>query len=116
MSLYEFSKQFIPTLALSKNAVRYYADLAEQYAASRLRRLSQEQQWLQALCFIHHRYQQIMDNLITSFIYHVNLILELGKSYADKALADYKSGLFTDFSKLSKFLKWFPNRDPNLNT
>ena len=28
--LYELSKQFIPTLTLSKNAVRYYADLAQQ--------------------------------------------------------------------------------------
>lgn len=114
IELYEFSKQFIPTLALSKNAVRYYADLAEQYAASRLRRLSQEQQWLQALCFIHHRYQQIMDNLITSFMYHTKTILDEGKTYGDKALLDYRASLITDFPKLSKFLKWFPKRNPNL--
>ena len=37
--LYKFAKKFLPTLQLSKNAIRYYADLAEQYAASRLRRL-----------------------------------------------------------------------------
>ena len=42
--LYEFAKIFIPTLKLSKNAVRYYADVAEQYATSRLRRLSKSQQ------------------------------------------------------------------------
>ena len=28
--LYKFAKEFIPTLQLSKNAIRYYADLAEQ--------------------------------------------------------------------------------------
>ena len=101
--LYEFSKQFIPTLTLSKNAVRYYADLAEQYAAYRLRQLSQDQQWLQALCFIHHRYQQIMNNLITSFMYHVQKIKEGGKTYADKALAEHKANLMTDLPKLAKF-------------
>ncbi len=36
MELYTFAKGFIPLLNLSKNAVRYYADIAEQYAASRL--------------------------------------------------------------------------------
>ncbi|AMO55103.1 DUF4158 domain-containing protein [Endozoicomonas montiporae] len=34
--LYVFAKKFIPSLNLAKNAVRYYADLAEQYAASRM--------------------------------------------------------------------------------
>jgi hypothetical protein len=68
--LYEFAKKFIPTLQLSKNAIRYYADIAEQYAASRLRRLSKPQQWLHAICFVYYRHQQIMDNLITSFMYH----------------------------------------------
>jgi len=78
--LYEFSKQFLPTLLLSKIAIRYYADLADQYAASRLRRLNEPQQWLQALCFIHHRYQQIMNNLITSFMYHTSGIRVIVKS------------------------------------
>jgi hypothetical protein len=57
--LHEFAKSFIPTLKLSKNAVRYYADLVEQYSASRLRRLSRLQQLLHVICFIYHRYQQI---------------------------------------------------------
>ena len=68
--LYSFAKDFIPSLKLSKNAVRYYADITEQYAASRLRRLNKPQQWLHAICFIYYRYQQIMDNLIVSFNYH----------------------------------------------
>ncbi|TXL17443.1 transposase, partial [Methylococcaceae bacterium HT3] len=68
--LYKFAKGFLPTLLLSKNAIRYYADIAGQYAASRLRRLDKPQQWLHGLCFIYYRYQQIMDNLITSFMYH----------------------------------------------
>ncbi|MDF1931797.1 hypothetical protein PGH45_19405 [Legionella pneumophila] len=37
--LYDFAKSFLPSLKICKNSIRYYADLAEQYAASRLRRL-----------------------------------------------------------------------------
>ena len=112
--LYEFAKNFLPTLRLSKNAIRYYADLAEQYAASRLRRLSTAQQWLQTLCFVYHRYQQIMDNLITSFMYHTRSTIDAAKAYSDKAMADHNSGLIVDLPKLARFLKWFPNRKHGL--
>ena len=113
--LYEFAKGFIPSLGLSKNAVRYYADIAEQYAASRLRRLGKPQQWLYALCFVYHRYQQIMDNLIVSFCYHTRAIMDAGKTYASMAHMEHSSKVVTDFPKLAKFLKWFPNRNPNLS-
>jgi hypothetical protein len=113
--LYTFAKDFLPTTLLSKNAIRYYADLADQYPASRLRRLNKPQQWLQVLCFVYYRYQQIMDNLITGFIYHTRNILDNGKAYADKGLADHNSGLSVDLPKLAKFLKWFPLRNPALS-
>ncbi len=108
-------KGFIPSLGLSKNAVRYYADVAEQYAASRLRRLSKPQKWLYALCFVYHRYQQIMDNLIVSFCYHTRAIMDAGKTYASMAHMEHSSKVVTDFPKLAKFLKWFPNRNPNMS-
>lgn len=113
--LYEFAKGFIPSLGLSKNAVHYYAEIAEQYAASRLRRLSKPQQWLHALCFVYHRYQQIMDNLIVSFSYHTRAIMDAGKTYASMAHMEHSSQVVTDFPKLAKFLKWFPNRSPNMS-
>jgi TnpA family transposase len=114
VGLYEFSKEFIPTLKLSKNAVRYYSDIAEQYAASRLRQINQPQQWLHAICFIHHRYQQIMDNLIISFIYHVKTIMDAGKDYAEAAMMEHASRIIADFPKLSQFLQWFPKREKEL--
>ncbi len=113
--LYEFSKSFILTLKLSKNAVRYYADVAEQYAASRLRRLSKPQQWLHTICFVYHRYQQIMDNLITSFMYHTKAIMDAGKTFAEVALMEHSSALVVDFPKLAQFLEWFPKRDKELD-
>lgn len=113
--LYAFAKEFIPILQLSKNAIRYYAELAEQYAASRLRKLNKTQQWLQALCFVYHRYQQIMDNLITSFIFHIRAILADAKKHANKALAEYNTTLVVDMPKLARFMKWFPNRKYGLS-
>ena len=112
--LYEFAKNFLPTLKLSKNAIRYYADLAEQYAASRMRRLNKPQQWLQTLCFVYHRFQQIMDNLIKSFMFHTKSIMDAAKIHSDKAMAEHNSGLVVDLPKLAKFLKWFPNRTHGL--
>lgn len=114
VDLYAFSKGFIPTLNISKNAVRYYADIAEQYAASRLRRLSKPQQWLQALCFVYHRYQQITDNLIVSFNYHTRAVMDAGKTYASMAHMEHSSGVVADFPKLAQFLKWFPARSQQM--
>ncbi len=95
--LYEFAKSFIPTLRLSKNAVRYYADLTEQYAASRLRQLSKPQQWLHVICFVYHRYQQIMNNLITSFMYHTRTLMEAGKTYSGVAMMEHSAAVVADF-------------------
>jgi TnpA family transposase len=114
VDLYTFAKTFIPSLNLSKNAVRYYADIAEQYAASRLRRLSKPQQWLHTICFVYHRYQQIMDNLIVSFSYHTRAIMDAGKTYASIAHMEHSSSVVADFPKLAKFLKWFPTRSPDM--
>ena len=112
--LYDFSKEFIPTLQLSKNAIRYYADLTVQYPPARLRRLSQYKQWLQMLCFVHYRYQQIMDELIISFMYHVKLVLSDGKTSANEAYLKNKVNVANELPKLGFFLQWFPNRDPLL--
>ncbi len=114
VDLYTFATQFIPTLQLSKNAIRYYADIADQYAASRLRRLNKPQQWLHTLCFVYHRYQQIMDNLIVTFNYHTRAIMDAGKTYASIAQMEHSSGIVVDFPKLAQFLKWFPARSKQM--
>ena len=112
--LYKFTKNFIPTLQLSQNSIHHYAEITEQYAAWRLRRLSKSQQWLHAICFVYHRYQQIMDNLIVSFMYQTRAIIGAAKSYAEKALMEHSSRATADFPKLAQFLEWFPTRDIQL--
>ncbi len=108
--LYVFSKSFIPTLSISNNAIEYYADITEQYPSARLRRFALFQQWLHLICFVHHRYQQLMDNLITSFMYHIRSTIAGGRVYSETAQMEHSSKVVVDFPKLAEFLKWFPNQ------
>lgn len=109
-ALYQFAKTIIPQTKLSKNSVQYYADMTEQYAPFRLRKLSQPRQWLYLICFVSHRYHQLMNNLIISFMYHVRSTMSLGKDYAEAARIDHHAKLVVDFPKLAEFLRWFPEQ------
>jgi len=109
--LYQFCKSFIPQLGISKNSIRYYAELVENYYASRLRKMNELQQQLYLICFLYNRYQQIMDNLIATFQYHMSSILEGAKEYANNEALKYSSNIALDFPKLAKFLKWFPSKE-----
>ena len=110
--LYLFSKTFISKLELSKNAVRYYASVAEQYTAARLRKLSPSQQSVHILCFIFHRYQEFIDNLITTFLYHVKRLKTEAKQAADAAEITYLRQIQLEFPNLERFLRWYANEDP----
>ena len=113
--LYEFGKLFLPTLNISKNSIGYYADLTHNYSTSRLKKLIKPQQYLYVLCFIHHRYQQFMDNLIITFGHHVNLLLEKAKAYAEDECLKHSASLVLEFPKLAKFLHWFPEEENKQN-
>ena len=113
--LYEFSIEFLPNLLLSNNVIQHYADIADQYAASRLRRFNQAQQHLHILCFVNSRYQQLMDNLLTSFIYHMKSLKGEAKSYAATQQLSLGARYKTELPKLARFLKWFPKRDINMS-
>ncbi len=105
--LYIFGKTFIPKLSLSTNAVRYYASLVEQYTAAWLRKLNKPQQWLYLLCFSFYRYQVFINNLITSFMIHVKLLMSEGADYAKIKEEEHNKNIKTEFPSLAKFLTWF---------
>lgn len=116
--LYHLCKTLISSLQLSNNAVRYYGSLAEEYTPSRLRKLKKPQQWLHMLCFIFNRYQEFMDNLITSFMYHLRAFNNEAKEYADKKEEDFIKGLMLEMPNLGQFLIWFSSKKvkPNLTS
>lgn len=111
--LYEFCKSFIPTLGISNNGIRYYGELAENYYASRLKKMGEKRQWLYLICFIHSRYQQLIDNLIITFQHHMHSILDGATHHANAMYIQYNANLVLEFPKLIKFLKWFPSKENN---
>lgn len=90
--------------------LRYYANLTDQYPPARLRDMVKEKQLLHLLCFVYHRYQEFMDNMIITFIYHVRGLLEAGKSSANIAFLQHGAQFSVELPKLVRFLKWFPNQ------
>lgn len=55
--IYHSSKKICEIIGLSQNAIQYYAREVEQYPPARLRKMSQAQQYLRIICYIHQRYQ-----------------------------------------------------------
>jgi TnpA family transposase len=81
--LYQIAKILLPKLKLSKQNIHYYSSLAQYYSIHDLRkRLKPEQTYLYLLCYIWQRYQQLNDNLIDSFCYHLGQFDEETKEKA----------------------------------
>ncbi len=114
--LYQFAQAFIPKLKISKNTVRYYAKLTEQYPVSRLRKLDKKQQYLHVICFVYHRYQQFMDNLICSFMVRMKQLIAKSNEYAQEQASKHNGAIVAEFPKLAEFLKWFPSEQQDPET
>jgi hypothetical protein len=67
--LYEFGRTFLASAALSNESVKYYASLVQFYTVYKLQRMATGTVRLYLLCFAHHRFRQINDNLIEAFIH-----------------------------------------------
>jgi len=105
--LYWLCKTLIPSLQISNNAVRYYASLVEQYPAFRLRKLKKPQQWLQMLCFIFNRYQEFMNNLITTFTFHMRGFMAESDAYADEKECEFIQSVIRELPGAGQFFTWF---------
>jgi len=104
--LYRLSKEVIPKLNLSKNCIRYYCELVEQYTSYRLKQFGKPYARLYVLCYIHYRYEQISDHLVISFQYHVNQFEKKAKEYVDKCEQEYNSESNINLPNVSKLLRW----------
>ena len=70
--LYEFARTFLASAALSNESVKYYASLVQFYTVYNIHRMATGTVRLYLLCFAHHRFRQINDNLIEAFIHLLN--------------------------------------------
>lgn len=70
--LFAFGQAFLASAGLSNESVRYYASLVHFYSVYKLQRMATPTARLYLLCFATHRFRQINDNLIESFIHLVD--------------------------------------------
>ncbi|MCP4475529.1 MAG: hypothetical protein GY821_13390 [Gammaproteobacteria bacterium] len=63
--------------------------------------------YLHILCFVSLRYQEIMDNLITSFLIHICILLDEAREYAREKENEHAREIVMNFPKLVEFLRWF---------
>ncbi len=78
------AERIIPALAISREAVAYYASLINYYAAARLLQLDRWVIYLYLLCFVYHRSRRCNDRILTALIHGV-------KSFTDEAREKAKS-------------------------
>jgi TnpA family transposase len=71
-TLFAFGQVFLACAGLSNESVRYYASLVHFYSVYKLQRMAAATARLYLLCFATHRFRQINDNLIESFIHLVD--------------------------------------------
>lgn len=73
-TLYAIAYIIIPHLELSQQNIMYYASLVHHYTITDLQRFEDEKTYLYLLCYVFKRYQQVNDNIMTSFIVNATKI------------------------------------------
>jgi TnpA family transposase len=105
--VYQFTRDFLPMLGLSKENIRYYASLAEYYPVNTLRKMPSERTRLYLLCFVHHCYEQVSDNLIVSFIHQVTSVTQEAQKSGKQKLNDYHVEHRRQLNKAGKLVRLF---------
>ena len=67
------------------------------------------------LCFIFNRYQEFMDNLITSFMYHFRAFIQEAKECADEKEQEFLRNLTEELPHLGEFLVWYSSQEIKQN-
>ena len=86
--LFAFGQTFLAEAALSNESVKYYASLIQFYTVYKLQRMAVPTARLYLLCFATHRFRQINDNLIESFIHLVDDYEQQAKAAAEIAAVE----------------------------
>jgi hypothetical protein len=85
--LHDFACTFLKLAGLSNESGKYYASLVQYYSLYKLQRMPRGLAQLYLLCFALHRFRQINDNLIESFIHVVGQFDKHAKQAATEARA-----------------------------
>ena len=109
--LYEFGSQWLPSLYISNESIRYYASLVEYYSVYKLRRFDPDIAYFYLLCYAYHRTCVINDNLIEAFISKVRQYEDAAKQFARDMVYKQKSQANDDMKVTGKILRFFLSPD-----
>lgn len=114
--LYFLAQRLLPKLEISSESIKYYASLVEYYSVYKLKRLQEWTVYIYLLCFIYHRYQQVNDNLINTFIYNVRHYIDATKKYAKEQVYECHEENNQDLEKAGQILKLFTDTNIEAST
>jgi len=77
--------RLMPSFAVSRQNIEYYASLVHYYTIFDLRRMRPGQACLYLLCYGWLRHRQLTDNILDAFTHHLRRIHEEAKAAADAA-------------------------------
>jgi TnpA family transposase len=77
--------RLMPSFAVSRQNIEYYASLVHYYTVFDLRRMRPGQAYLYLLCYGWLRHRQLTDNILDAFTHHLRRIHEEAKAAADTA-------------------------------
>ncbi|MCI0459139.1 MAG: Tn3 family transposase [Gemmataceae bacterium] len=105
--LYDLSCHLLPQPGISNENIRHYASLVEYYSVYKLRQLQASTVYVYLLCFIHHRYRKLHDNLIQSLLYHVRRHDENARDAARELAHEFRLAANADLPKGARILQLF---------
>jgi TnpA family transposase len=106
-ALHRLAQELLPYMQISPESVKYYASLVNFYSVFRLQQLDEKLVFIYLLCFVYHRYQQLHDNLINSFLYHMRQFTDAAKQAAKEKVYEYRLEQTRDLRKAGQVLKLF---------
>jgi len=109
--LYEFAARHLSKLKLTSQAIQYYASLADYYSVDRLRDLPKAHTQLYLLCYVYHRYQQVIDNLVISFVHLTEKYYADAKVVAKDIIFNEKIPVSNDSKQAAKALEFYIDKN-----
>jgi len=105
--IYLFSNQVLQQIDISRKNIDYYASLSKTYTVYRLKRLPKALGYFYVTCYVHDRYEKIVNNLIKGFLYYVDKYNTDSKKYAAHNQPDSNAKIHENKKKIGELIRWY---------
>lgn len=110
--LYQLAIRVVPLLAISPDAVTYYASLVGYYSVHRLQEFDRWLIYLYLLCFVIYRYHRFHDHVLTALMHNISIFTDEAAEEAKARAAEQRLERSADLVKAGGVLQLFLNDAP----